>query len=108
MGLRIVISDHCVAYEGNLDAEKEARDSPYITGEIPLSSTEYNELIKDLKIPTTFPKGMSGLDGETYTVSIVDGNSKVTFTWWVHCPEGWESLNIFLHKVIDFIRQKHP
>jgi len=86
---------------------KKKRDSPYVTGEIPLSSTEYNELIKDLNIPTTFPKGISGFDGETYTVSMIDGKSKVIFTWWVLCPEGCESLNIFLHKVIDFIRQKH-
>jgi hypothetical protein len=106
-GLIIVISSDSIIYDGNLDADKESRVGLDITGEITLSLAEYNELIQDLKLPTAFPKWTSGLDGETYTVSIVNGTTKATFIWWVECPEGWESLNIFVHKVIEYIRQKH-
>lgn len=101
-----MVASDCIANEGNLDAEKESRDCPYITGEIPLLSTEYDELIKDLKLPTAFLKWASGLDGET-EVSIVNGTTKAMFIWWVECPEGWESLNIFVHKVIEYVRDRY-
>jgi hypothetical protein len=106
-GLIIVVSSDSIIYDGNLDADKESRDGLNITGEILISSAEYKELIQDLILPTAFPKWTSGLDGETYTISIVNGTTKATFIWWVDCPEGWESLNIFMHKVIEYIRQKH-
>jgi|GEM_PF-4088703 len=89
IGIKINVAIDSIVYEGNLEADKESRNTPVTKGQIPISAIDYSELTRDLSISTVIPNETGGLDGQIYTISIVNGmRSKATFTWSTSRPEG--------------------
>jgi len=104
--LKITVEKCHITYQGyfkqgNSDFPQNA------SGKIPISSSDFNELVGDIKIGriSAFPKYSMGLDGTTFKISIKNGFNSAIYEWWAECPSEWAQLGKLAEKLIDYVKR---
>ena len=72
--------------------------------EIQLKTHEVVAALEDLAkaIVPVVPESVFGVNGITYKLEIYSGFNSVRYSWWGDPPEGYEALELFANKLIDW------
>jgi hypothetical protein len=67
-----------------------------------VSKEEYLSIVQSLEGLTLniFPPFQFGFDGITYCIWIQNGQSEVSFAWWLDCPLQWKSLETAFRRIV--------
>lgn len=85
-----------IAYYKNIDCLDDDAESESVH-EVDAESVENMfKILSETSLPI-LTEFMSGCDGVTYSIEIVNGMNSVTYSWWLELPKEWKALECVLN-----------